>query len=114
MLLKVLFYIAILQRFANAGVLQDLPTDVQRNCTGTLYDAARDGNLEMVKCCIINGADVNGKDEHGRSVLHIAAWRNHLNVVKYLVEDQHARVDIKNPSGTSPLHWAIIKGKYTN
>lgn len=42
------------------------------------------GNIDNVKNLIGQGANVNGKDNHGNSPLDIAKYRGHTNVVELL------------------------------
>ena len=56
-------------------------------CEDTIFDLAKEGDLEAVKEKIENGsADSNATDEDGRTVLQIAVSSGSLDVVKYLVE----------------------------
>jgi ankyrin repeat protein len=65
-----------------------------------LYEALRDGNLDVVKECINNNSvDVNecipadGCME--QPPLHLASKFGHLHIVRYLVEECHVDVDAK-------------------
>ena len=44
------------------------------------------GNKEMYDLLISNGADVNVRDPHGYSTLHVAAEKGNLEIVKDLIE----------------------------
>lgn len=51
-------------------------------------------------------ADINHRDEFGRTILHKAAGKGNLQAVKFLLE-QGASIDIKDKYGTSLLHFAV-------
>lgn len=52
------------------------------------FGAARTGNLAVVRLFVQAGMSVNTHHYNwgGGTVLHVAAWYGHLEVVKYLVE----------------------------
>ncbi len=52
-----------------------------------------------------NGADVKAAENDGRTPLHWAAEKGHLDVVKYLVE-KGADVKAANNDGRTPLNMA--------
>ena len=56
------------------------------DATGGLFDAAREGTEAEVKAALEAGADVNARDEGGRTALHWAAWKNEPAVVKALLD----------------------------
>jgi ankyrin repeat protein len=39
-----------------------------------LHNAARNGDLEAGKKLLAEGANINEKDKHSRTPLHLAAW----------------------------------------
>ncbi|MBU2598236.1 MAG: ankyrin repeat domain-containing protein [Actinobacteria bacterium] len=51
-----------------------------------LLDAAREGNLLVLKAAIEKGADVNAKSNDGRTALMIASEKGYTDIVKYLIE----------------------------
>ena len=75
--------------------------------TPNIWIAARDGNLEIVKKHIINGVDINAKDNEGYAPLHKAVARGKEEIVKYLINNG-ASLNIKDNSGRTPLHWAAF------
>ena len=63
------------------------------NLSEDLFEAASDGDLDIVKRLVESGADIHSKDDQA---LSIAAMFGHLEVVKYLVEvgaDIHSEDD---------------------
>ena len=75
-----------------------------------LWDACKSGNLKAAEIAMINGADVNALDtrgsKSGRKPLNWAAYYNHLDLLKLLVEHK-ADLNGQNNTGFSPLHHAV-------
>jgi ankyrin repeat protein/L-ascorbate metabolism protein UlaG (beta-lactamase superfamily) len=75
-----------------------------------LHQAARSGQLEMVKNLVENGAQVNRVDENGYTPLHLAILNKNANIVKLLVE-HGAFLNVKNQvSGNTEIHLAAMMG----
>eukprot|EP01106_Pelomyxa_sp_JSP_P014811 TRINITY_DN484_c0_g1_i2.p1 TRINITY_DN484_c0_g1~~TRINITY_DN484_c0_g1_i2.p1 ORF type:complete len:113 (-),score=29.39 TRINITY_DN484_c0_g1_i2:71-409(-) len=64
----------------------------------------------MLQLLIAAGADVNQQNEHGMTPLHLACACDAKAVVKYLVEQAKARLDLKNTSGRRPVEVAAYFG----
>ena len=77
-----------------------------------LFDAIREADIERVKLCLGNGAQINTKGCHIKTFpLHYAipifnSKRNHVEVIKILLQNG-AIVNLKNRAGRSPLHIAV-------
>lgn len=52
-----------------------------------LHVAALDGDLVQVRALVAEGYDVNAFDELGKTPLHCAAEREHLDVVNFLLKN---------------------------
>ena len=74
-----------------------------------LHVASRNGNLEMVKALIKNGADVNSRDSSQNTPLHLACENGNLKMVMVLLENG-ATIDAKNIDEDTPLHLACLNG----
>ena len=74
-----------------------------------LYIAAQEGHLEVVRCLVGQGANVDQDNKDGSTPLYIAAHHGHLAVVQLLVENG-ANVNHANNNGITPLYIATQKG----
>jgi uncharacterized protein len=74
-----------------------------------LVDAAEKGNLEAIKSCLENGADVNGHELFTRTTALIEAARNgHADCVKVLLLAKD--VDANDKNGYTALIISAEKG----
>jgi ankyrin repeat protein len=69
-----------------------------------LLDAADDGNIKAVKQYLDDGADVNTKDNLGRTPLLWAALNGHKEIVELLIAEG-ADVNTKDTTDETPLHY---------
>jgi hypothetical protein len=75
---------------------------------GTIFDAARDGNIEAAKQHIAGGVDVNAKRFDGVTPLHRAAVNGHKKVAELLIANG-ADLNTTDDEGETPLDLAIGK-----
>ena len=75
-----------------------------------LHGAVSDSDVASVKELIKIGADVNEKDEEGRSALHFACGYGEIECAELLIE-AGADVDILDNAKNSPLHYAAGYGE---
>ena len=78
-------------------------------CGGPSVDinqAAYDGNTEAVKQHLVDGVDVNAKDEDGWTPLQDATTSGHREIVELLIT-KGADVNVKTEEGETPLHTAV-------
>ncbi|CAK9159401.1 unnamed protein product [Ilex paraguariensis] len=72
-----------------------------------IHAFAREGDLENLLKCVESGVSVDQKDSEGRTPLHWAVDRGHLNITELLVS-QSADVNAKDNEGQTPLHYATV------
>ncbi|XP_047148709.1 acyl-CoA-binding domain-containing protein 1-like [Vigna umbellata] len=71
-----------------------------------IHGFAREGDMANLLKCIENGVSVNLKDSEGRTPLHWAVDRGHLNVTELLLS-KNADVNAKDNDGQTALHYAV-------
>jgi ankyrin repeat protein len=72
-------------------------------------NAALEGDLRLIESLIAKGVDVNTRNVSGRTALHYASFRDHGEIIEYLVK-QGALVDLKDKGGFTPLIEAVTRG----
>jgi len=77
-----------------------------------LLFASKNGRLEIARVLLENVADVNYKDNEGRSLLQIAS-RHPFNGLARLLLDQGANPSAPDHHGTTALHDASYHGRIT-
>lgn len=73
-----------------------------------LHLAAGRGEMDMVKCLVSKGADVDTKDANNRTPLYWAIESGRFDMVKLLI-DRGADIDAKDEDGNTPLYVAAIR-----
>lgn len=76
---------------------------------GNLLDLVINGNLEEAMKLIEDGADVNSADQHGNSVLHLAAQNGRAGIIDELIL-RGADVNKGNNHKNTALHLAAQNG----
>ena len=86
---------------------------VEYNCVPVLHYVASEGLLNILKCMVMN---INGHImdrqycDNGRTVLHLASVNNHIDVVKYLINECNCDIMTPDKDGNTILHYAASKG----
>ena len=53
--------------------------------------------------------EVNSKNKHGRTPLHFASWKGHVDIMALLITAV-ADIDATDHYGATPLHMSAIQG----
>lgn len=72
-----------------------------------IHAFAREGDAENLLKCIENGFPVNAKDSDGRTPLHWAVDRGHLNVTELLLS-KGGDINAQDNDGQTALHYAAV------
>ena len=104
-------YLIVRGAEVNPSQCHDKVSRCESNHTATpLHTAAREGNIEIAKALLDNGAKLNVLDEDGLTPLHYAIKYNKPEMVDYLLS-RGAFVNIKdNNLNQNELHKAAITG----
>ena len=65
--------------------------------------------MELCQCLVDNGADIDTRNDLGRTALHCAAIRGHVNICQYLLS-AGADVHIKTNDEETALDLALRNG----
>lgn len=78
----------------------------------SLWEAARQGDLEKVQQAVESGVNVDAVTHYGASALSFAADRGHLEVIRYLLSKQ-ADPNVKDTFyNATPITWASSGNRY--
>ena len=81
---------------------------VSFTCCTPLFLAAARGHLDVLRCLIENGADINASSADNCTPLMIAIENGNINVATFLI--QHAaNVDLKDDRGDTALQYAVSR-----
>jgi ankyrin repeat protein/spore coat protein CotH len=75
----------------------------------SFWDAAKTGNIAVLKQHLAKGMDIDAKDEGGGSALGLAALAGQTEAVKFLIE-KDADVSFAGGDNNTPLHGAAFLG----
>lgn len=90
---------------AEGGADLDLQDEVSLN---PLLWGSISGNLALVRLMVESGADLTRTTRFDGSVIHPAAEKGHVDVVRYLAEETNCTVNHTNLCGWTPLLEAVI------
>ena len=74
--------------------------------TITLLEAADRGQNNAVNVLLDKGANIQGSDQKGLTVLHMAASMEHESTIALLF-NRGAQIDVQDDHGWTPLMWAV-------
>lgn len=76
-----------------------------------LHLAAEHGYIQVCDALLTNKAFINSKSRVGRTALHLAAMNGFTHLVKFLIRDHNAVIDILTLRKQTPLHLAAANGQ---
>ncbi|MFA5863532.1 MAG: ankyrin repeat domain-containing protein [Phycisphaerae bacterium] len=75
----------------------------------SLHQAGQQGQLATIERLVKEGANINAKDQQGRTVLHYAAEGGHLGTVQFLLQ-KGFDANIRDNEGHTALDYALAGG----
>lgn len=94
-------------------IKDDLKEYINKQCingNSVLHYAAFKGNLDIINLCINYGGDYTLRNKNGLTVLHMAAQNDQAHILVYFREKYNMDIYQTDYAGSSPLHWAAIRG----
>lgn len=79
-----LFVLAFSIIYCTVGFTQNAPSSIEYEHYGEFFKAVYNGDIEDVKKHIREGVDLEQRDSHKRTALHIAAYRSHDDIFQLL------------------------------
>ncbi|XP_033225980.1 serine/threonine-protein phosphatase 6 regulatory ankyrin repeat subunit C [Belonocnema kinseyi] len=76
-----------------------------------LHLASERGYIQVCDALLANKAFINSKSRVGRTALHLAAMNGYTHLVKFLVQDHGAAIDVLTLKKQTPLHLAAGAGQ---
>ena len=77
-----------------------------------VFYAACVGRTEDVVRLLGEGATPNWQDDYERNALHAACINNHHQMLSFLINSNHANINIKDRNKDTPLHHACRYGSF--
>uniref|UniRef100_A0A1X7U100 Uncharacterized protein n=1 Tax=Amphimedon queenslandica TaxID=400682 RepID=A0A1X7U100_AMPQE len=68
--------------------------------------------LEVIKYLISKKCNLSATDDEGSGAVHISVERGHLNVLKYLIDNNYCNPNATNHQDRTPLHVAVAVNEY--
>lgn len=78
--------------------------------TGAVFDMARTGDTARLAACVDAGVPADVTNDHGDTLLMLAAYHGHVSAVRMLLE-HGADPNVLNGRGQSPLAGAVFKAE---
>ena len=68
--------------------------------------------LEVIKYLISKKCNLSATDDEGSGAIHISVEESHLNVLKYLIDNNYSNLNATNHQDHTPLHVAVAANEY--
>ncbi|XP_019861613.1 PREDICTED: uncharacterized protein LOC109590109 [Amphimedon queenslandica] len=93
-------------------IIEHIPSSLElpdrgQGCTPFLT-AVHFNQLEVIKYLISKKCNLSATDDEGSGAVHISVERGHLNVLKYLIDNNYCNPNVITHQGHTPLHVAVL------
>jgi ankyrin repeat protein len=92
---------------------EDLNQDFDYCGESAIFYSIKQSNTETFKALIAHGADVNKKNDFGRTPLFWAARNSNKKYMRRLIQNG-ANINERGDDGDTPLNWAVRWSDYDN
>ncbi len=103
---KIIFLVLVVVCADVWAMKLEIRSGYNREASEALFKAIDDDDVEVIKRAIEAGADVNAKNDDGRTPLHLAAYGNSKKIMDTLIA-AGADVNAKDNHGDTPLYGAV-------
>lgn len=69
--------------------MQDFEKNLKDPVQKALWEASKSGDCAVIRLSIVNGADIDARDEQGRTAMNIATQYGHIDAMKTLTAAKH-------------------------
>jgi len=79
-----------------------------------LHLAASNGHADVIRLLVGADADMDARDDKGKSAAHLAVDAGHLSTLRAMTESRASvgwDIDAADKQGATPLHWAASHGR---
>jgi RNA polymerase sigma factor (sigma-70 family) len=76
----------------------------------SLEAAAEQGQVETIELMLVDGVDIDARDDAGRTVLHWAALHGHVDAIELLIE-RGATLTLRDAAGKTAWQTAVEHGR---
>jgi ankyrin repeat protein len=91
-------------------IFSGIATIAKNQVEKELFDAAKKGELSKLTTLLkMKSTSANKVNGDGDTLLHIAVMHNHIQIVKYLIDNYDVDVNVRNHAGKTPLMIAKEK-----
>ncbi len=98
------------KRLGSSKLLSNFINEKTDEGLTSLHYTAYNGNIELSKFLIKNGASVNALTNLGKNVIHLSAEGNQPSSMIYFLYKEKFDVYMGDENGASALHWACYSG----
>uniref|UniRef100_A0A1X7TQ98 Uncharacterized protein n=1 Tax=Amphimedon queenslandica TaxID=400682 RepID=A0A1X7TQ98_AMPQE len=97
-------------------IIEHIPSSLElphsKDSRTPLLIAVYFNQLEVIKYLISKKCNLSATDDEGSGAVHISVARGHLNVLKYLIDNNYCNPNATNHQDRTPLHVAVAAEQF--